>query len=227
MTQEHFPPTPRTLVHEALERGEPKAVAAHLIRLYERPLRIYLSATSFRTLGEPGDVVAGFLADRLSRPDWLLDWREACRDREILLRRWLLNGFNFYLQEEVRRIRRDRALPEPGDVPPREPVSSAERAFDREAARAVVAEALVRTESICRAAGQSRHYEVFVKHAIHGQPYETIGGALGLSPTQCAGHMRTAAAKFRATIAEVLAEEGLGGDGLDREIVRLIEALRT
>ena len=224
--QDHFPPTPRTLVHDALDRGDPQAVAAHLIRLYERPLRIYYGATSFRNLGEPREIVAGFLVDRLSREDWLLGWREACRSREIPLRRWLLNALNFYLQEEARRTARDRRLPEPAVGATSVEESGAERAFEREAARAVVTEALSRTEAACREVGQSRHYEVFVRHTIDRQPYETIGPALGLSLSQCAGHVRTVTAKFRRAVAEVLAEEGVEDGELDREIVRLMEALR-
>ncbi|MCE2883485.1 MAG: ubiquitin-like domain-containing protein [Planctomycetaceae bacterium] len=224
--QDHFPPTPRTLVHEALDGGDPQAVAAHLIRLYERPLRIYFGATSFRNLGDPEDIVAGFLADRLSRSDWLQGWRDACRSREIPLRRWLLNALNFYLKEEARRAARDRRLPEPTTGATSSEEGGAERTFEREAARAVVAEALARTEAACREVGQSRHYEVFVRHTIDRQPYETIGPALGLSLSQCGGQVRTVTAKFRRAVAEVLAEEGIEDGELDREIVRLMEALR-
>jgi len=224
--RDHFPITPRTLVHEALDGGDPQAVAAHLIRLYERPLRIYFGATSFRNLGDPEDIVAGFLADRLSRSDWLQGWRDACRSREIPLRRWLLNALNFYLQEEVRRAARDRRLPEPTTGATTFGESGAERTFEREAAREVVAEALARTEAACRAAGQVVHYEVFVRHTIDGQPYDTLGPALALSLSRCAGCVRTVSAKFRRAVAEVLAEEGIEDGDLDREIGRLMEALR-
>lgn len=233
---EHFPKTPRTLVHDALERREGHAVAAHLMRLYERPLCVYFNATSFRGLGDARDVIAGFFADRFSRPDWLQAWREACEKSEMPLRRWLLTSLNFYLHEQSRRNTRDRRTQGNGGstafvgeraAEPAAASPSAEQAFERESARSIVAAALQTTRVECEAAGQSTHFEVFVSHLVDGQPYDSIGAARGLSTSQCAGLVRTASAKFRAAIGETLLDEGADPTTLDDEIARLIGALRA
>lgn len=224
---DHFPPTPRTLVHDALDRGDHAGLAAHLMTVYERPLMVYFSATSFRDLGRPREVIAGFFADRLSRTSWLEDWRAACALHEIPLRRWLLNALNFYLKEEARRLARNRRTQGTGDVPDiASDGSGAQAQFEREAARSIAAEALRRTRVACDAAGQARHYEVFVKHCVDGQTYETLGPLMGLSETQCAGHVRTVSVKFRHALVETLLDEGADPHDLDAEIVRLLGALR-
>lgn len=224
---EHFPPTPRTLVHNALDCGDHAALASHLMAMYERPLMIYFSATTFRTLGSPREVVASFFADRFSRPEWLHDWREACQKSEIPLRRWLLNALNFFLQEEARRIARDRRTQGTGGVPEAaSEASAAEASFEREAARSIVAEALRRTRAASDAAGQSTHYEVFVQHFIDGKPYEVLAPIFGLTESQCAGYVRTTSAKFRRSLAQTLLDEGASTADLDSEITVLLGALR-
>jgi len=227
VAQEHFPPTPRTLVHDALDGGNHAALAAHLMAIYERPLMVYFSATSFRALGDPRDIVAGFFAERLSRPSWLEDWRAASISREIPLRRWLLNALNFYLQEETRRLARDRRTQGTGEFPEiASAATSAEVEFERESARAITAEALRRTRSACENAGQAKHYEVFVKHCVEAQPYEVLAPLFGLSKSQCAGHVRTATSKFRRALLETLLDEGTAPHDLEAEIARLLGALR-
>lgn len=231
----HFPRTPRTVVFEALEQGQVHQLSGELMRLYALPLEIYFSATSFRNLGAPSDIVAGFFASRFSQPDWLPDWRVRHQTDQIPLRRWLLTSLNFYLHEELRRQRRDRREGAHNSEALSEALSearasadyddSAERRFEREAARAVVGEALERTREASIAAGQSVHLEVFMRHFIGQEPYETLGPEFGLGVTQCAGYTRTVAAKFRRALAEILVREGADPNDLDGEIGRLMEAL--
>lgn len=226
-TRDHFPRTPRTVMLEAIEDGRAQELSAELMRLYAIPLEIYFAATSFRSLGSPRDIVAGFFCSRLAQPSWLTDWRERHRSDQIPLRRWLLTSLNFYLQEEHRRRQRDGRAEA---LDPQQPAStragdSAERRFEREAARAIVREALERVQEACIATGQAAHLEVFMRHFIRQEPYESLGPALGLGATQCAGMARTVASKFRRAVGEILLREGADPADLDTEIERLMEAL--
>ena len=225
--RDHFPRTPRTVVFEALDDGRAHDLSGELMRLYAEPLGIYFSATTFRNLGTAPDIVAGFFSSRLSQPGWLDDWRARHEIDRIPLRRWLLNSLNFYLHEELRRQKRDRRAEQPdGGAPVLLPSDdSAERCFEREAARAIVGEALDRAREESLAAGQSVHLEIFMRHFIGQEPYETLAPAFGLSATQCAGCARTVAAKLRRALADILVREGADPTELDREIGRLLEAL--
>ncbi|MHC5005518.1 MAG: hypothetical protein ACYTJ0_20640, partial [Planctomycetota bacterium] len=59
-----------------LDGGEPGRLAAgrHVMSVYAQPLQAYLQGSSFRTLGDPEEVVQSFFADRLSRDGFLDDW---------------------------------------------------------------------------------------------------------------------------------------------------------
>ena len=225
--RDHFPRTPRTVMFEAIEDGRAHDLAGELMRLYALPLEIYFAATSFRNLGDARDMVTGFFSSRFSQPGWLAEWKARHEIDRIPLRRWLLTSLNFYLHEEYRRRGRDRrAEPlEPAIAAAASPAGSAERVFDRDAARAIVGEALERAREVSLAAGQAVHFEVFMRHLVGHEPYETIAPALGLSATQCGGMTRTVASKFRRALAEVLVREGADPEDLDREIARLMESL--
>lgn len=225
--RDHFPNTPRTVVFDAIDAGRAQQLSGELMRLYAKPLEIYFSATSFRALGAPSDIVAGFFSSRFSQPAWLADWRARHGIDQIPLRRWLLTSLNFYLHEELRRQKRDRRSEQPdGGVPAtRTSDESAERRFEREAARAIVGEALDRVRDEARAAGQSVHLEIFMRHFISQEPYETLAPGFGLSATQCAGYARTVAVKLRRALAEFLVREGADPNDIDQEIGRLMEAL--
>ena len=225
--RDHFPRTPRTVLFEAIEDGREHDLAGELMRIYALPLEIYFAATSFRSLGDARDIVAGFFSSRFSQPGWLAEWKTRHEIDRIPLRRWLLTSLNFYLHEEYRRRGRDRRAEqlEPAIAAEPSPAGSAERAFDRDSARAIVGEALERTREASHAAGQSAHFEIFMRHLVGHEPYETLAPALGLTPTQCAGMTRTVASKFRRALAEILVREGADPDDLDCEIARLMESL--
>ena len=98
---------------EAIEDGRAHELAADVMRLYATPLEVYFAATSFRSMGSPSDIVAGFFCSRLSQPTWLADWKARHEIDQIPLRRWLLTSLNFYLQEEHRRRQRSQNEPRP------------------------------------------------------------------------------------------------------------------
>jgi hypothetical protein len=114
--REHFPETEQTFVHDLIDAGRVPELASYLMEVYYEPLCIYCRATSYRTLGEPEEIVGGFFASRLSDPTWIARWRDESRARSLPLRRWLLNGLCFYMREEARRQRRARLLADAGVV---------------------------------------------------------------------------------------------------------------
>jgi hypothetical protein len=225
--REHFPRTPRTMVFEALDGGRVRDIAGELMQLYDQPLQVYYSATSFRDLGEPKDIVGGFFSSRFSQDGWLDDWRARHKSDAIPLRRWLLNSLNFYLHEEARRRVRDRRDGAAGSAADASLASaqSAESAFWREAARAIVGEALDRTREECARAGQSVHFEIFMRHFLRQTPYEQLASELGFTTVQCAGLARTVSFKFRKELASILLREGGDPHALDEEIAALLGAL--
>jgi hypothetical protein len=225
--REHFPRTPRTMVFEALDGGRAPEIAGELMQLYSQPLQVYFSATSFRDLGDPRDIVGGFFSSRFSQDGWLDDWRARHQIDAIPLRRWLLTSLNFYLHEEARRRVRDRRDAAAGSAADASLASapSAEGAFWREAARAIVGEALDRTREACARAGQSVHFEIFVRHFLHQTPYEQLALESGVTAVQCAGLARTVSFKFRKELAAILLREGADPHALDEEIASLLEAL--
>ena len=87
--REHFPETEQTFVHDSIDAGRVPELASYLMEVYYEPLCIYCRATSYRTLGEPEEIVGGFFASRLSDPTWIARWRDESRARSLPLRRWL------------------------------------------------------------------------------------------------------------------------------------------
>ncbi len=71
---------------------------------YTEPLSNYVAGSSFRSLSTPKDLVSGFFASRLAQTAYFEKWI----DSGLPLRRWLINGFLFFLQEEARRRKSER-----------------------------------------------------------------------------------------------------------------------
>src|SRR5882672_12709738 len=92
-----FPRTLGTWIGRKLQEGKAgrAEVNRHLMSVYAWPLQVYFRGSSDRWLGEPEDIVQGFFADRLDREEFL----PGCQESGLRLRRWLMNGFCFYLKE--------------------------------------------------------------------------------------------------------------------------------
>jgi hypothetical protein len=192
------------------------------MRVYAEPLRIYCLGTPDRALAEPADLVQGFFADRLARDDYFQGWKES----GLRLRRWLMNGFGFYLKErrrERRKLGRERSLDEGAEPTGAEGVQAVEAAMDRAFAASVVKEALVETRRACEAKGQSLHWQIFHRHYYEGRPYAEFIGEHGLTPARAAEMARTAAAKFKAALRELIAGDGALESEIDAEIATLLE----
>lgn len=218
-----FPSTERTWISDRLEHGSAGEVHAHLMSAYSGPLSGYVSATTFRDLGAPADLVAGFFASRLSQDGWLRAWQES----GLRLRRWLMNGLLLYCHEQVAARARDhRIVLRPtteldigGDL------DDAVRVFERVWARGVIEHATARARELCAMAGQERHWELFMRHHVGQQPYSVLAPEFGVSEQQAAGMVRTASIKLRRALLEILVRDGAPDAALDDEIAELLRAM--
>ncbi|MFZ9690686.1 MAG: hypothetical protein ACO3EP_01490 [Phycisphaerales bacterium] len=212
-----FEPTPRTAMAEMLDSQRRGELVEFLMKAYYAPLAAYLSATSYRTLGEPRDLIAGFFASRLSREEWIDAWRSS----NLRLRRWLVNGLLFYCREEVRRRRRDASpVPTEEEIP-----ASVDRDFERNYAQYTVRQSFEAARLACEAEGFLRHWELFVRHHMEGRNYEQLAKESGLTVGQVNGMVRTAGLRFRKAISERLLRDGANPADLDREIGLLLDSL--
>ncbi len=212
-----FEPTPRTAMAELLDSHRRGEVVEFLMKAYYAPLAAYFSATSYRTLGEPRDVIAGFFASRLSRAEWLDAWKAS----GLRLRRWLVNGLLFYCREELRRQRRNQAGPPPDESIP----ASADDEFERNYAQFTVRQSFEAGRLQCEAEGYARHWDLFVRHHVEGRTYEQLSEESGLTVGQVNGMVRTAGLRFRKAISERLLRDGAEPSDLDREIGLLLDSL--
>lgn len=193
-------------------------VNRHIMAVYDWPLRVYFMGTSERWLGEPDDIVGGFFADRLSRSEFLHEWRAS----GMRLRRWLMNAFCFYLMEMRRARARDRRA---GELE-HEPIvfnGSPEAAVDRAFRVSLVREALRVAQESCEDSGLASHWNIFVAHYLSGRDYADLSKEFVVTPERAAVMARTAARKFRAAVRELLAGDGTPDQEVDQEILSLIE----
>jgi hypothetical protein len=116
-TTDHFPSTHVTWIASHLSvlaasrDTDPHAAAqaarelrTHIMARYREPLLAYATASSFRFLGSPDDLVHGFFADRAARPDYLREWQGS----GLRLRRWLCNGLLLHMFDVAKRTRREQ-----------------------------------------------------------------------------------------------------------------------
>ena len=216
-----FPETRRTWMGERVTRGELAAAQRHVMEVYERPLRVYCAGCSLGWVGDPGDLVAGFFADRLARPAFFERWRESQRP----LRFWLIVSFKHYLFEQARRTKRDRR--ELGDETDQADASGAtpDLVFERECAIGLVRRALRDVEARCRADGYGDHFDVFVRFHMHGESLEAIAERLGIEPARAGVMKRTVVQRFQRVMREVVSWNGASDAELDAEIRGLRETL--
>lgn len=216
-----FPSTMSTWLAGRVRDGESgvRDAGRHVMDVYAHPLRVYLLGSGFRTLGDPDELVNGFFADRLSRPNFLQRWIESRRP----LRYWLIVGFKHFLYEHARRLRRADFDELSGSISGDE--ESASRIFDREVARAVVNEAMKRAEGECRQAGLDRHWAVFRRHFLDGRPFAAVGAEFDVAAERAAVMARTAAHRFKRALRDLVSWDGASDEQVDQEITHLMESL--
>ncbi|MBU3728254.1 MAG: hypothetical protein FGM37_03265 [Phycisphaerales bacterium] len=215
-----------------------RALREHLMHRYAQALTAYVSASHFRQLGERDDLVGGFFARVLSDDEFILRWRQS----GLPLRRWLMNGMSFHCRGIARDLARERGRTI-GKSPSGDSIGGsigldelaeesrheASRAFDRAWALALVNDAYARVQQMLRDEGRAEDDAVLRMHVMEGMTYEQVAGALGLSRQDCFNAMRRIAARVRATLGDLLLDEGVPKSALDTaiaDVMRLIESRR-
>jgi hypothetical protein len=216
-----FPSTNRGWIGDQLTLGVDgcRAVVQHVMSSYALPLERYVRGSSYRSAGEASELVQGFLVDRVAQADFFARWI----DSGLPLRRWLMNGFLFYLRDTVRRSQR---APQTLESDPSDEREMAHRQFEREWGMALVTRALERARASCERRGQRVHWELLERHYLHGVPYATLIEEHGMTAKEAATMVRTAAGKLRRAFFELLDRDGIPESEIDGEIARLMEALR-
>jgi DNA-directed RNA polymerase specialized sigma24 family protein len=226
--REHFPPTLNTWI--GLQMGDGTmgrgAINRHVMEAYEEPLRIYFMGSSWRSLGEPHEIINGFLADRLDREEFFAKWQTSGKR----LRHWLINALHFYLKELWRREKRHDAarLGGAGDGDDERGVNDPEvldPEVDRVWARALVAAACRDAQASCRADNLDEHWQLFMRHHLDGLPYRDCAAEFDVDPKRCAVMARTAANRFREALQQRLKQDGVSAEEIDEELMKLQEAI--
>jgi DNA-directed RNA polymerase specialized sigma24 family protein len=218
-----FPKTPRTWIRDQLGRGKDGVAKAnhHVMGVYAEPLKVYFRGSTFRTLGDADDIVNAFFADRLSRPDFLSKWESSERP----MRYWLLVAFRYFLMEQLAK----RRPPETTGILPGETQvhhgNSAADEFHREVARSIVRQAALNAEASCRGEGLSEHWDIWIRHQLHGRPLVDIADEIGVPAARVKVMARTAANRFRRTLREILTWPGATREMVDEEIHEMLTTL--
>lgn len=219
-----FPATRMTWIRDRLDSGEEgrRDVTSHLMEVYAEPLRIYLLGSSFRSAGEPEELINGFFANRLARREYMEGWRSS----DKRLRRWLINGLIFYIKEEYRRQkRRGASLSDEAEAGLEDP-SDQYRAFEQAWAASVVRRAMSMASVRCSQEGLGAHWDIFVRHHIQQQPYAVCCQEHGVNAARAAVMSRTAATRFRDAVRELVSMDGADEKSIDQEIAGLRDLMQ-
>lgn len=224
--RDSFPLTQRGWLVAQLAQGTDglARINNYIMETYSEPLSNYVAGSSFRSMGSANDLVSGFFASRLSQLGYFERWIES----ELPLRRWLINGFLFHLQEETRRIRTERvdALPTISSAEPATAEHDAVEQFDRLWAASMVRNAAGNARERCANEGFAMHWDMFERHFIGGLSYSGLSLEFTVTGGQAASMVRTASIRFRQAVVDLLLRDGATEDELDEEVTRLMRALR-
>lgn len=233
MRIDRFPSTHATWIDSQLaildERGQTadpagdgRAAAAlsalqrHVMDRYAMAITAYARAGALRAVAEPDDLVSGFFAGPLARPDFFRRWRRS----DMPLRRWIMNAVSLHCKG----IRRDRLRERARGSGARDHVplqdmdagsGDASRAFDRAWALALVGEAYARIQGELQERGRGDDDVILRLHVIDGRPYAEIADALGISRADCLNAVRRVSGRVREAIDDLLREEGYSGSALE------------
>ena len=228
-----FPSTHDSWLCEMLD-GPPEQVdraAVALMARYRDPLRVYFEGSSFGRLGAQGwvefgeaeDLVHGFLAARMARGEFLTSWRRS----GMRLRRFVINGFIFYLREQARAARRRRNREQKAGAPVDDVGADDSTAdFDRAWAISVIREASLMSAAALEARGRGRHWELFLRHFVDGVPYGDLVEPFGLTPSHAASAAREVAFELRRCLRNVLSRDGITEADLGPELALIEQMLR-
>lgn len=220
-SREDLPNTDRTRIDELLERGaEGRSVVwREIMQTYAASFTDYVRHR-YRLEHDAAEVVHEFFVHQMHKDDYLLEWR-ASRRR---LRDWLLKGIDFELMSMRTRKRREPVL-EPLEPDARAEDSDAHERFFRSNAAALFEEAYRRAAADCRARGLGDHWRVLEEHVTNDRSYAEFAAALGITEAAAADMKRTAAARLKRAVEDVLIEDGVPRSNVAesvREFIRLL-----
>jgi len=239
-TTDHFPSTHATWLAErvtlSLDPGASPARAraardelnAHVMSRYFEPLCAYVRGTGFRGVDEAADLVNGFFASRLARPDYLMQWRESGME----LRRWLMNGLLLHLHERVRgeqRQSRRAQARDPADIdgmsgqPGHDP--DAVQSMDRAWAESIVAAAIRETMQALESADRAAAWRAFRRHFVEGVAYTALSQETGASVRELKAQVELVQRWLRAGIERALQQDGVAAEAIEAETDRLVAML--
>lgn len=232
-----FPETESGYLLDAVRGVAPEVASTYVMRVYLNPLCSYFASTSYKRMGPPADVVAGFFADRLARPDWVTRWFEARQTSGMRFSRWILNAFNNYLREEYRRGVRDQRIPvaDPLILDRAEaPLGSAQdsvqdqcvKRFERDRAEAVLREAMEMARTRTTPGSRPVDFSLFEDHFLKDMTYAAIAEARGMTLAEVRRESRLATVRLRLALEAVLFNEGITRERMDEEVRLLYEAVR-
>lgn len=219
-----FPATAYTWIDGQMGAGQlgRDALNRHIMLVYAEPLKAYYLGTSYRTLGEADDVVNGFFASRLGRVDFVATWRGS----NLRLRRWLMNALCFYLRELCHARSKTAAAGGEGTFDPADEASpDAERALEREFARASVQAAMNAAAQDLAARGLAEHFDLLRRYAVEGESCESLAAGSGRTGQRVWVMIRTAQRAFVKALSEVLSRDGVSPEDLAGEVGRLMAAM--
>jgi DNA-directed RNA polymerase specialized sigma24 family protein len=222
-----FPDTKKTMIGKWLDGGTTarRELNRHLMDMYHLPLMVYfkgLKSRAYHALGDAEDLVQGFFADRLGRNAYIQKWQES----GIPLRRYLRNGFHFYLKERIREENRNNmagALPEGEEL--EEDCAGPDDVFDRAVAQAYVQETLLRGEESSRANGLLDHWRVFLRHWFDGRSFPQIAEEFGIPSSRAGTMAATGRRRFEKLLRAVICEHLADKSNVDSEIRSLLDVI--
>jgi DNA-directed RNA polymerase specialized sigma24 family protein len=227
-----FPSTHDSWLCQVLD-GPPHQVgraAVALMARYREPLLVYFKGSSFGRLGVQGlidfgdsdELVHGFLAGRLARGEFLAAWRRS----GMRLRRFVINGFLFYLREQARAARRRRKREQRSEPADDGQSDSSTTEFERSWALSVMREASDMAAERLESRGRGSHWQLFVRHFVDGVPYGDLVEPFGLTPSQAASAARDVAFELRRCMRAVLSRDGITETDLRPELALIEQLLR-
>ncbi len=219
MPADVFPQTSTSWIQDRLMDGHGgrREVDRHVMEVYAFPMRVYYLGTKDRSLGEPDDVIQGFFADRLAKPEFFAQWQSS----GLPLRRWLMNALNFYLKELRRSNKRGHPSGDSADeqgTNTGDPNQEMERAF----VISIVRAALEKTQHHCEAHGLKDHWTAFFEHFYMERPYAEISPELKVTAARAMVMARTVRHKFQAEIRRMMTIDG-AESRLDDAILSLVQ----
>ena len=234
-TTDYFPRTRLTWFEEQTLAGEHgrREVNRYVMEIYLEPLKAYIRATSYGKCADATDLVQGFFATRLGRPDYFANWAQKRAEQKaqgkppVRLRRWLITGLFHHIKETwhdqlvpggYEPVEEQQGIPHPSAGP----LEKSEEAFRKEMVRSIVIRALNETERRCQSKRLERNFQIFLLHHFHRKAYAEIQDILKEPPSRAKGKARTARKIFKAAVRQILIRDGTPPDAVDGEIRDLL-----